>query len=163
MVAFQDCVWSLAWVFVFEKVRTLNDQLDRRTSECRRRKLIIFLPWISITVVMHKEKEENGMIHIHHSSHDSYRTRELGIFENGLLDADVFLQVSFLLISSTLSFGKNKNTAAICSQQQNDAAHIVEMCLNHSLIHFSFVIIFLPHYFTSLASLILFGWMPLTI
>lgn len=48
-------------------------------------------------MVMHKEKEENGMIHIHHShSHPSdtaYRTRELGIFENGLLDADVFLQV----------------------------------------------------------------------
>jgi hypothetical protein len=70
------------------------------------RKLIIFLVsffctfhsfnlYISISVVMLKEKEENGMIHIHHSSHDSYRTRELGIFENGLLDADVFLQVSF--------------------------------------------------------------------
>ncbi|KAG5682009.1 hypothetical protein PVAND_011404 [Polypedilum vanderplanki] len=45
-------------------------------------------------VVMHKEKEENGMIHMHHShsSHDGYRAREIGIFENGLLDADVFLQ-----------------------------------------------------------------------
>lgn len=63
---------------------------------------------VSITVVMHKEKEENGMIHIHHSSHDSYRTRELGIFENGLLDADVFLQVSFLLISSTAAELKKK-------------------------------------------------------
>ena len=50
---------------------------------------------------MHKEKEENGMIHIHHSSHDSYRTRELGIFENGLLDADVFLQVSLLCNSAS--------------------------------------------------------------
>ena len=47
-----------------------------------------------IPVVMHKEKEENGMIHIHHQSHDSYRNREIGIFENGLLDADMFLQVS---------------------------------------------------------------------
>lgn len=51
---------------------------------------------------MHKEKEENGMIHIHHShSHPSdtaYRTRELGIFENGLLDADVFLQVKIISI-----------------------------------------------------------------
>jgi hypothetical protein len=47
---------------------------------------------------MHKEKEENGMIHIHHShsTHDGYR-REIGIFENGLLDADVFLQVSKLI------------------------------------------------------------------
>jgi len=47
---------------------------------------------------MHKEKEENGMIHIHHShSHPSdtaYRARELGIFENGLLDSDLFLQVN---------------------------------------------------------------------
>lgn len=49
---------------------------------------------------MHKEKEENGMIHMHHhshSSHDSYRAREIGIFENGLLDSDVFLQVSFVI------------------------------------------------------------------
>ncbi|KAL7032422.1 hypothetical protein ACKWTF_007313 [Chironomus riparius] len=55
-------------------------------------------------VVMHKEKEENGMIHIHHShSHPSdtaYRARELGIFENGLQDSDVFLQAlnGFLMI-----------------------------------------------------------------
>ncbi|CAO1388922.1 unnamed protein product [Diamesa serratosioi] len=51
-------------------------------------------------VVMHKEKEENGMIHIHHQSHDSYRNREIGIFENGLLDADMFLQAlnGFLMI-----------------------------------------------------------------
>ncbi|KAL7032415.1 hypothetical protein ACKWTF_007313 [Chironomus riparius] len=54
--------------------------------------------------VMHKEKEENGMIHIHHShSHPSdtaYRARELGIFENGLQDSDVFLQAlnGFLMI-----------------------------------------------------------------
>lgn len=43
---------------------------------------------------MHKEKEENG--YIHHQPHDShnYRSRELGIFENGLLDGDMFLQVS---------------------------------------------------------------------
>lgn len=50
---------------------------------------------------MHKEKEENGMIHIHHShSHPSdtaYRSRELGIFENGLQDTDVFLQVNNFL------------------------------------------------------------------
>ncbi|CRL01673.1 CLUMA_CG014892, isoform A, partial [Clunio marinus] len=57
-------------------------------------------------VVMHKEKEENGMIHIHHSSHDSYRTRELGIFENGLLDADVFLQ----LLYDTFYNKKDDNT-----------------------------------------------------
>jgi hypothetical protein len=76
---------------------TQNDQLDHCTTKKKqlknRRKLIMFLLSISISVVMHKEKEE--MIHIHHSSHDSYRTRELGIFENGLLDSDVFLQVSF--------------------------------------------------------------------
>ncbi|KAI8044333.1 hypothetical protein M5D96_000489 [Drosophila gunungcola] len=42
---------------------------------------------------MHKEKEENGVLpHIH--AHDGYRTRELGAFEHGLLDGDMFLQVS---------------------------------------------------------------------
>jgi hypothetical protein len=64
------------------------------------KKLITFSFLISITVVMHKEKEENGMIHIHHShTHDNYRAREIGIFENGLLDADVFLQVCDNIIS----------------------------------------------------------------
>lgn len=49
---------------------------------------------IFFTVVMHKEKEENGMLsHMHH--HDTYRSRELGVFENGLLDGEMFLQVSF--------------------------------------------------------------------
>jgi len=44
--------------------------------------------------VMHKDKEENGVVsHIH--AHDTYRTRELGAFEHGLLDGDMFLQVSF--------------------------------------------------------------------
>ncbi|XP_037924149.1 uncharacterized protein LOC119659896 isoform X2 [Hermetia illucens] len=50
-------------------------------------------------VVMHKEKEENGLLpHIH--SHDGYRTRELGAFEHGLLDGDMFLQAlnGFLMI-----------------------------------------------------------------
>lgn len=42
---------------------------------------------------MHKDKEENGVLpHIH--AHDGYRTRELGAFEHGLLDGDMFLQVS---------------------------------------------------------------------
>lgn len=42
---------------------------------------------------MHKEKDENGMLsHIHH--HDAYRSRELGAFEHGLLEGDMFLQVS---------------------------------------------------------------------
>lgn len=44
---------------------------------------------------MHKDKEENGnsvLPHIH--AHDGYRTRELGAFEHGLLDGDMFLQVS---------------------------------------------------------------------
>ncbi|KAJ6635828.1 Aryl hydrocarbon receptor [Pseudolycoriella hygida] len=50
-------------------------------------------------VVMHKEKEENGMLsHMHH--HDTYRSRELGVFENGLLDGEMFLQAlnGFLMI-----------------------------------------------------------------
>uniref|UniRef100_A0A6P4EKU8 Aryl hydrocarbon receptor repressor-like n=2 Tax=Drosophila TaxID=7215 RepID=A0A6P4EKU8_DRORH len=50
-------------------------------------------------VVMHKEKEENGVLpHIH--AHDGYRTRELGAFEHGLLDGDMFLQAlnGFLMI-----------------------------------------------------------------
>lgn len=43
-------------------------------------------------VVMLKDKEENGMLsHIH--SHDSYRSRELGVLEHNLLDGDMFLQV----------------------------------------------------------------------
>lgn len=49
---------------------------------------IFFLP-----VVMHKDKDENGMLsHIH--SHEAYRSRELGILEHSLLDGDMFLQVS---------------------------------------------------------------------
>ncbi|KAM7361685.1 aryl hydrocarbon receptor spineless [Cochliomyia hominivorax] len=52
-------------------------------------------------VVMHKDKEENGnsvLPHIH--AHDGYRTRELGAFEHGLLDGDMFLQAlnGFLMI-----------------------------------------------------------------
>ncbi|KAH8353800.1 hypothetical protein KR084_001634, partial [Drosophila pseudotakahashii] len=50
-------------------------------------------------VVMHKDKEENGVLpHIH--AHDGYRTRELGAFEHGLLDGDMFLQAlnGFLMI-----------------------------------------------------------------
>ncbi|XP_032577277.1 uncharacterized protein LOC6616892 isoform X4 [Drosophila sechellia] len=50
-------------------------------------------------VVMHKDKEDNGVLpHIH--AHDGYRTRELGAFEHGLLDGDMFLQAlnGFLMI-----------------------------------------------------------------
>lgn len=60
--------------------------------------------------MLNKEKEENGMIHIHHSSHDSYRARELGIFENGLLDSDVFLQVS-----SSSSIWKQVSAVVVCT------------------------------------------------
>lgn len=43
---------------------------------------------------MLKEKEENGLLHIHHhQSHDSYKHREIGILESGILDGDMFLQV----------------------------------------------------------------------
>lgn len=46
---------------------------------------------------MHKEKEENGLLsHMHH--HDTYRSRELGAFEHGLSDGDMFLQVSAIQI-----------------------------------------------------------------
>lgn len=43
---------------------------------------------------MHKEKEENGILsHLHH--HEAYiRNRELDALEHGLLDGDMFLQVS---------------------------------------------------------------------
>ncbi|KAI9579724.1 hypothetical protein GQX74_000512 [Glossina fuscipes] len=53
-----------------------------------------------VIVVMRKEKEENsgngaGAILPHiHTHHDGYRTRELGAFEHGLLDGDMFLQLS---------------------------------------------------------------------
>lgn len=53
---------------------------------------------------MHKDKEENGVLpHIH--AHDGYRTRELGAFEHGLLDGDMFLQVSsnYVYIPSLVS------------------------------------------------------------
>lgn len=59
---------------------------------------------LSPAVVMHKDKEENGVLpHIH--AHDGYRTRELGAFEHGLLDGDMFLQVSsnYLYIPSIVS------------------------------------------------------------
>jgi hypothetical protein len=50
---------------------------------------------------MHKEKEENGIIHIHHThpTHDNnYRNREVGILDSSFSsDSDVFLQVSKLL------------------------------------------------------------------
>jgi hypothetical protein len=66
----------------------------------KRKKIVImknfFFSFFLSTVVMHKEKEENGVLHIHHhQAHDSYRCRELGIIENGILDGDMFLQVSF--------------------------------------------------------------------
>ncbi|XP_055298517.1 aryl hydrocarbon receptor protein 1 isoform X3 [Sitodiplosis mosellana] len=50
-------------------------------------------------VVMHKEKEENGLLsHMHH--HDAYRSRELSTFEHSLSDGDMFLQAlnGFLMI-----------------------------------------------------------------
>ena len=57
---------------------------------------------VRITVVMHKEKEENGIIHIHHThptthENNNYRNREVGILDSSFLDSDVFLQVSKLL------------------------------------------------------------------
>lgn len=56
-------------------------------------KIYIFLYTSRLAVVMHKDKEDNGVLpHIH--AHDGYRTRELGAFEHGLLDGDMFLQVS---------------------------------------------------------------------
>lgn len=55
---------------------------------------------------MHKEKEENGLLsHMHH--HDTYRSRELGAFEHGLSDGDMFLQVSFIQIH-LISISKNQ-------------------------------------------------------
>ena len=47
---------------------------------------------------MHKEKEENGIIHIHHThpTHENnYRNREaIALLDAGFQDSDVFLQVS---------------------------------------------------------------------
>ncbi|XP_055596099.1 aryl hydrocarbon receptor isoform X2 [Uranotaenia lowii] len=42
-------------------------------------------------VVMHKSKEENGMTNSIHP-HDTYRTRDIGSFETGPLDGEMFLQ-----------------------------------------------------------------------
>lgn len=56
-----------------------------------------------VSVVMHKEKDENGMLsHIH--SHDAYRSRELGILEHSLLDGDMFLQVSQSMFCRQVTF-----------------------------------------------------------
>lgn len=57
----------------------------------------ILFVFIVFAVVMHKEKEDNNggntiLPHIH--GHDGYRTRELSAFEHGLLDGDMFLQVT---------------------------------------------------------------------
>ncbi|EAT36063.1 AAEL011825-PB [Aedes aegypti] len=50
-------------------------------------------------VVMHKSKEENGIGNSVHP-HDSYRTREIGSFETGPLDGEMFLQAlnGFIII-----------------------------------------------------------------
>lgn len=62
-------------------------------------RLVIHIFWIVYyAVVMHKEKEENGLLsHIHH--HDAYRSRELHTFEHSLSDGDMFLQVSILIFA----------------------------------------------------------------
>ncbi|XP_063708955.1 aryl hydrocarbon receptor [Culicoides brevitarsis] len=51
-------------------------------------------------VVMHKDKEENGILSHLHSHHDSYRARDLGAIEHHMLDGDMFLQAlnGFLMI-----------------------------------------------------------------
>lgn len=53
---------------------------------------IIILSFYCFPVVMHKSKEENGIGNSVHP-HDSYRTREIGSFETGPLDGEMFLQV----------------------------------------------------------------------
>uniref|UniRef100_A0A336MPL7 CSON003255 protein n=1 Tax=Culicoides sonorensis TaxID=179676 RepID=A0A336MPL7_CULSO len=62
--------------------------------------LIIFRNFHFFSVVMHKEKEENGILSHIHSHHDGYRTRDLGEIEHHLLDGDMFLQAlnGFLMI-----------------------------------------------------------------
>lgn len=66
-----------------------------------------------ITVVMHKEKEENGILsHIH--THDGYRSREIGAFELSLLDGDMFLQVSMLLNRQKRKKTKNLFNLTFC-------------------------------------------------
>lgn len=82
---------------IWEMVRW--DEIEIKMSEPR--VLWVYLKFyffFSLSVVMHKDKEENGMLsHMH--THDSFRNRELGAFENGLLDGDMFLQVSNLNIN----------------------------------------------------------------
>lgn len=61
--------------------------------------LISFIPlYYYISVVMHKEKEENGIIHIHHThpTHENnYRNREVvALLDPVFQESDVFLQVS---------------------------------------------------------------------
>lgn len=61
---------------------------------------------------MHKEKEDNNggntiLPHIH--GHDGYRTRELGAFEHGLLDGDMFLQVTTIINKKFLCFSNFEN------------------------------------------------------
>lgn len=68
-----------------------------RFSCCLAPEHIVFNPFALQTVVMHKEKEENGLLsHMHH--HDAYRSRELSAFEHSQSDGDMFLQVSALIV-----------------------------------------------------------------
>lgn len=55
--------------------------------------------FVSFPVVMHKDKEENGILSHIHSHHDGYRTRDLGAIEHHLLDGDMFLQVNNIVTS----------------------------------------------------------------
>lgn len=50
--------------------------------------------FLVFSVVMHKDKEENGILSHIHSHHDGYRARDLGAIEHHMLDGDMFLQVS---------------------------------------------------------------------
>lgn len=84
-------------IFVCYRERWISSQeenlhIDGRMNAWTNR--VWFSLSILFAVVMHKEKEENGLLsHMHH--HDTYRSRELGAFEHGLSDGDMFLQVSF--------------------------------------------------------------------
>lgn len=59
------------------------------------------------SVVMHKDKEENGILSHIHSHHDGYRTRDLGAIEHHMLDGDMFLQVSYVFIPCIQIFERN--------------------------------------------------------
>lgn len=79
---------------------------------------------MSLSAVMHKDKDENGILasqqhhqHPHHHNHDGYassRLRELEAIEHSMLEGDMFLQVSNKTTTASPSAGSQSNYEYVC-------------------------------------------------